>query len=602
MEQPTILVQQIQWWAEKKPNAKAIHEKTESGQWRSFTWSEYWQAVRDTAKGLIALGHKEGDCVALLGGSRCGWVICEFGIMAARGVPAPIYPNNTTEQAAYIVSHSRAKIAVADTAEQVAKFQEGSEKDLLSVDRLIQMDDVDGDDEEAMSLAALQALGQEQDDAELDRRLAALSPDETQLLIYTSGTTGQPKAVQLSNHNIHSLTQAMLDCFPILREEPDFRIVSYLPLCHVAEQIATNFTQMATGGEAFFCGDLTLIKDYLTEVRPTLFLGVPRVWEKFQGALEARFAQTTGLKAALAGWARKTELACFKREVKTGRPCMPLSRKLARKLVISKVQEALGLDKLSMAVTGAAPISGGTLEFFASLGVVIYEVYGQSETTGIVTSSHHGKPRFGTVGKAFDSIQLTIARDGEILAKGPVCTSGYLHQPEATAELFDEDGWLHTGDLGSLDDEGYLRITGRKKDIIVTAGGKNIAPAEMEAYINQIVGVGPVVVVGDGKPYLTALLTLDPEALDVLCDDVGVPSGTLAEVAANEKVQEYLMGRVERDCNDRVARYQTIKRIKILPVEFTVEGGEMTPTMKAKRNVVMEKYQDVIEGIYAAAK
>ena len=461
------------------------------------------------------------------------------------------------------------------------------------------MDEPEKEEDGTLSLSALQALGKKQDDDELDRRLEELSPDETQLLIYTSGTTGTPKAVQLTSANMLSLIEAMVDCFPMIVEEMQFRIVSYLPLCHVAEQIATNFTQLATGGQAFFCGDMTQIKDFLTEVRPTVFLGVPRVWEKFQAVLESRFAEATGIKAWLAGWARKTELACFKEEVATGTPCETFWRSIARSLVISKVKNALGLDNLQLAVTGAAPISEGTLEFFASLGIVIYEVYGQSETTGIVTSGRQGKPRFGTVGKAFDSVQLKIAEDGEILAKGPNCTEGYLHQEAETAELFDADGWLCTGDLGALDDEGYLRITGRKKDILVTAGGKNVAPAEMEAHINQIPGVGPVIVVGDRQPYLTALVTLDPEALDVLCADVDIELGELAEVAKNEKVQTYLLEQVEQRCNAKVARYQTIKKIKVLPVEFTVEGGEMTPTMKAKRNVVVEKYADEIEALYS---
>ena len=599
MELQKTLVHQIKHWAETTPDAPAIHEKDADGNWNSYSWAEYWQAVRDTAKGLISQGHGVGDCVAIIGGSRCGWVICEFAIMAARGVPAPIYPNNTVEQASYIVGHSQAKIAIADTTENLDKYRAGIKQELMSAKQLILMDELEVEDEDVLSLSALQALGQNEDDEELDKRLDELSPDETQLLIYTSGTTGTPKAVQLTSTNMLSLIDAMLDNFPMFKGGTPFRIVSYLPLCHVAEQIATNFTQLATGGEAYFCGDMTQIKDYLTDVRPTVFLGVPRVWEKFQGVLEGRFAEATGLKAWLAGWARKTELACFKRELESGEPCDTFWRSIAQKLVISKVKDALGLNELALAVTGAAPISVGTLEFFASLGIVVYEVYGQSETTGIVTSGQQGKPRFGTVGKAFNNVELKIAPDGEILAKGPVCTSGYLHQEEATAELFDDDGWLCTGDLGALDDEGYLRITGRKKDILVTAGGKNVAPAEMEAHINQIPGVGQVVVVGDRQPYLTALVTLDPEALEVLCADAGVESAELAELANNEKVQAYLMERVEQDCNTKVARYQTIKKIKVLPVEFTVEGGEMTPTMKAKRNVVVEKYADDIAALYS---
>ena len=424
-----------------------------------------------------------------------------------------------------------------------------------------------------ISLAALQELGRKQDDADLDKRIAELTTDETAMLIYTSGTTGMPKAVELSHTNMLALIDALLDCYPIYRNGVPFRVVSYLPLCHVAEQIATNFAQLTIGGQAFFCADMTQIKDYLVEVRPTMFLGVPRVWEKFQAVLESRFAEAKGIKGWLAGWARRTELACFQKDLATGTESLGFARKLARKLVISKVKDALGLDQLAVAVTGAAPISIGTLEFFASLGITIYEVYGQSETTGIVTSSRHGQPHFGTVGRALNGVEIKLAEDNEILAKGPVCTRGYLHMPAETEELFDDEGWLLTGDLGVMDDDGYLRITGRKKEIIVTAGGKNVAPAEMEAHIIQIPGVAQVVVVGDKQPYLTALLTLDPEALDVLAGVAGVPSGSLEELAKNEKVQACLMDQVEKGCNPKVARYQTIKKICVLPVEFTVEGA-----------------------------
>ncbi len=592
------LVHRLADWAERKPGAPAIHERSEDGTWRTYSWAEYWQVVRDTAKGLIALGHQVGDCVALVGGSRCGWVISQFGIMAARGVPAPIYPNSTADQAAYIVQHSRCKIAIADTDEQLAKYLKGIERELMSVKQLIVMDEPDTPNDVVMSLAALQKLGRQQSDDDLDQRLEDLTINETALLIYTSGTTGTPKAVQLSNHNMVSISDALLACFPRLRSQVPFRIVSYLPLCHVAEQIATNFAQLDTGGQVFFCADMTQVKDHLTEVRPTVFLGVPRVWEKFQAVLSGRFAEAKPPKSWLARWARQTELRCFEEEVRTGKPCMPWSRKLAHKLVISTVKGALGLDQLALAVTGAAPISRGTLDFFASLGIVIHEVYGQSETSGILTSARHGRPRFGSVGKALDGVQLKIAEDGEILAKGPVCTNGYRHMPEQTAELFDSDGWLRTGDLGTLDDQGYLRITGRKKDIIVTAGGKNVAPAEMEAYINQIPGVGQVVVVGDRKPYLTALITLDPEALDMICEAAGIAPGPLEQVAKSAKLKSYLLDRVKQDCNARVARYQTIKKIKVLPVEFSVQGGELTPTMKAKRNVVLDKYEQEIDELY----
>ncbi len=599
MNERHTLVHCLRHWADTTPDAPAIHEKAADGTWRTWTWARYWQDVRDLAKGLIALGHEPGDCVGLIGGSRCGWVISQFAIMAARGIPASIYPNNTTEQAAYIIGNSRAKIVIADTAAQLAKYREGIERGLMTADHLVLMDEPAEGTTDVHSLAALQAMGRELDDGLIDTRLAEMTDDETTMLIYTSGTTGVPKGVQLSHGNIMAMSEGLFERFPGFKQGVPFRIISYLPLCHVAEQIATNFAQMGTGGEAYFCSDISQIKGFLTEVHPSVFLGVPRVWEKFQAALENKLGDAPWWKAALASWARKTELDAMLHEAETGQRVGGLARALANKLVISKVQAALGLDRLYLAVTGAAPISRGTLEFFGSLGITIYEVYGMSETTGICTSSAYGRPHFGSVGKAMAGVEVRIAADDEILVKGPICTKGYLHMAEETAELYDDEGWLHTGDLGATDDAGYVRITGRKKDILVTAGGKNVAPAEMEGHINQIPGVGQVVVVGDTKPYLAALITLDVEALDVLSRDAGVPSAPLATLAADKAVHDYLMRRIEDDCNKKVARYQSIKRIKVLAVEFSVDGGELTPTMKAKRNVVVQKYAADIEAMYA---
>ena len=608
MARSDTLVHRLQGWAERTPDLAAIRGKRD-GEWVAHTWREYWEAVQETARGLMELGHEEGECVAIVGDNSPEWVIAQFGIMAARGVPAPIYTTNTDEQTAYIVTHARAKIAFCDGA-RLEKYLRCLESGQMKVDHIVTLSDVGASDPRVMSLEALRERGRKakslparggprDSQAALEERLDAITTDETALLIYTSGTTGVPKAVTLEHGGMTSVADAVVANFPPLAAPRAFRLVSYLPLCHVAEQLFTNFLHLATGGEVYFCPDLKQVKDYLVEARPTLFLGVPRVWEKFQAVLEARLAEATGIKASLARWARKTELTAFQREVSEGRPVNTFSRRMANKLVLSKIKDKLGLDQLIAAATGAAPIGVETLEFFASLGLVIYEGYGMSETTAVATVPAFGRPRFGTVGLPLEGVEVKIAEDGEIVLKGRGMTRAYLHDPEKTAELIDEDGWLHTGDLGEKDEDGSLRITGRKKDLIITAGGKNIAPAEMELHLKGIAGVGQAVVIGDRKAYLVALLTLDPEALPELRSKLGLPEeATLADVATSAELRKYLEPLGESECNAKVARYQQIKTFEVLPVEFTVEGDELTPTMKIKRNVVHEKYAAEIQALY----
>lgn len=582
-------------------HATATPEKTAAkarvqGAWKGWTWADYYAEVRAIAKGFLALDHQSGECIAIVGKNRPEWIFCELAIMAVRGAPAPIYTTSTPDQVAFIVDNSRARIAIADDAEQIAKYKRGIAEGKMRVETLVSMDDLSRDD--VMSLAALKALGRKVDDAVLDARIAQITLEETSVLIYTSGTTGTPKGVILDHGNVAALLDALHERYQPIWEPGAYRVVSYLPLCHVAEQIFTVFAHLNTGGEVWFCPELKEMKDYLLEAHPTVFLGVPRVWEKFQAALEAKLGQATGVKASLASWARRTELGAFQASVQKGSTVGGLGRTLANKLVIDKVKAALGLDQLVLAATGAAPISVHTLEFFASLGIVIHEAYGMSETTGVTHVQPYGFPHFGTVGPPLKGVEARIAADGEIQTRGRSMTRGYLHMPEQTAELFTEDGWLCTGDLGEIAADGYLKITGRKKDLLITAGGKNVAPAEMEAYIQEIVGVAQAVVVGDRKPFLSALITLDVENLGGLREVAGQPGADIPTLAASPKVQSWLMTEIERVCNKRVASYQTIKRIKVMPNEFSVDGGELTPTMKLKRNVVSQRYAAEIESLF----
>ncbi len=591
MSEPHTLVHRIEHWAKVQPSRPALHGRR-GGSWKSVRWAEYWSNVRAIAKALITLGHQPGDCVAIVGANEPEWVQFQFGIQAARGIPAPIYVTNTAEQARYIAEHSRAKIVICDSQEQIAKFQAGGrDYQYLTFSDI----GVDG----ALAFEDVIALGEKQDDAELDARLDALQEDETCMLIYTSGTTGVPKGVMLDHAGQLLIGRAVGVHAPQLLAPGKYRVVSYLPLCHQAEQVLTNVCQLMTGGETFFCPVIGDIKEYLVHARPTVFLGVPRVWEKFEAALRGRLAESTGIKAKLADWAMETERACFREQVRLGRrEWMPLQRKVARKLVADKIKTALGLDQLEVAITGSAPIGVATQDFFAGIGICIYEAYGLSETSGVATITDPVQPGFGTVGRPLDGVTLRISDDGEIQTKGRNNTKGYLHMPELSAELYTEDGWLKTGDLGELTAAGDLKITGRIKELLITAGGKNVAPVELENYIKRDPGIGQAVVVGDRKKYLTALITLDVETLDDLCDRVGISRGALADVAKNEKLERFVREHIERECNKKVASYQTIKYFTILPHEMTVEGGELTATMKLRRSEITKKYADVIEAMY----
>ena len=594
--QGTMLAR-IESCAQKKGASPAIHDRNGDGGWSTTNWAEYWTEVRRVGKGLMALGLRPEECVAIVGANRRDWVVCQHGINAAQGIPAPLYTTLLPEQMAYIVGNAQSKIVICDDQTQLSKFVSISQGE-SPIEHIVTMDDLGSSDPRVITLSALKAKGDEVPDAELDARLDAVQMDDVALLIYTSGTTGLPKGAMLTHRGIDLIANAVLKVFPVLRET-EARSVSYLPLCHAAEQGVTNFAGLATEGQVFFCSDLTRIKDYLEQVHPTIFLAVPRVWEKFEAALRGKLAEATGIKAKLATWARNTELEAFRQEIATGKPVTSFSRNLANKLVVSKIKEALGLDQLQVALSGAAPISVSTLEFFASIGVPIHEGYGMTETTAFASVQPYGRLRFGTIGKPLPGVEVKIADDGEIMLKGINMVKGYHRLPEKTAELYNEEGWMHTGDLGALDEAGYIAITGRKKDLIITAGGKNVAPAEMEGYLQSIPGVGQAVVVGDRQPYLSALIVLDPEALPEL--EVASQISDLKDVATaarNPEVTAYIEQEMQHVCNEKVARYQTIKKIQVLPTTFSVDGGELTPTLKVKRNIVNEKYAAEIAAFY----
>jgi len=594
MHEARTLVHYVSQWAEERPDEPALWAERD-GKWRAITWKGYADRMRAFARGLVALGHEPKEPVSIVGANRPEWVIAQMGIVAAGGIPAPIYPTSTEEQTGYIIQHSGVRICVVEDEALLDKHLAIRSQGLMEAEVFITMDAVPHDDERVHSFAEVEALGGDEEQAEVARRIDAIAPSDIALLIFTSGTTGLPKGAELTHEGIATVADGIIQDYPDIAEEEGI-LVSYLPLSHVAEQIFTNFLGLTRHGQIYFCGDIKKVKGVLAEARPTIFLAVPRVWEKFEAAMRAKLGQATGIKAKLARWAMQTELTAFERSVTERREVDSLPRRAARKLVIDKVKGALGFDRLLVAVSGAAPISRSTLDFFASMGIVVHEGYGMTETTGVATRQDFNRPIFGTVGKPLTGVDVKIAEDGEIMLRGKGMTKGYFKLPDRTAELY-TDGWMHTGDLGDLDEEGNLLITGRKKDLIITAGGKNVAPAEIEQHLT-LPGVGQAVVVGDRQPYLAALLALDPDTATALPDAAGSSARTLEEIAACPEVEAFVQAFIDEKCNPNLARYQTVKKFTILPAPFSVETGELTPTMKVKRNVVTEQYAEAIKAMY----
>ncbi|MEM6961564.1 MAG: long-chain fatty acid--CoA ligase [Myxococcota bacterium] len=599
MEYPKDLVHCIQRWAEEIPNRPALREYR-NGQWCTVSWSDYWGNVCRLAKALIDLGLRPGDRVAIVGANRPEWVQFQFGVQAARGVIASIYPTSTLDQMAHIIRDSDAKFAVADGAPQLERYLRAEAAGLCpKLQLLATFDSLDHEDTRVSSFTALLSRGERLENQKLRARLESIEATDLCSLIYTSGTTGTAKGVQLDHGGQLFIAEGGAQAFPLFREPGQYKVISYLPLSHQAEQLFTNVFALYFGGEVTFCPDIAELPKLLPQVRPTVFLGVPRIWEKFEAALTKRFSEATGIRARLLHWARCTELSAFQSDVERGRRTMGPARWLARAVVIKRIRRAMGLDRIEVALTGAAPIAPSVQTFFASLGVCVYEAYGLSETSGGVSVTDPLQPRFGTVGKPFRGVSVRIAEDGEVLVRGRNVSEGYLQLDAENQALFTDDGWLRTGDLGTLQEDGNLRITGRKKELLITANGKNVAPTEIEQLLGAIAGVGHAVVVGDRKPYLSALIALDSEAIAMLNARLGLPSDlAYQDLVRQPELQRYLEREIETACNVHLARYQKIRKFYVLSEPLTVEKGDLTPTMKPRRHSIVQNHANEIEALY----
>ena len=587
------IIHHLERHATQRGGRAALHDKL-SGSWRTMNWREYNNATRDVAKGLMATGLGTGDVVTILGANRPEWVIAALGAMRIGGISAGIYTTCSAEEIGYVVEHSEAPIMVVETHEHLERVLEvwGNIPTLRQV--VLMRGAAEHADPRVSTWDEFIASGADVTDAQVDERLDALTSDQVADFIYTSGTTGPPKAVMLTHENLEWTGTRLGESVHLTPEDV---ALSYLPLSHIAEQMATILMPVIFGYEVFFCHDGLQLADYLPEVRPTTFFGVPRVWERFEAGIKGKLAEATGAKAKIAAAAQGVS-AKYIAEVNAGRApngALAAQYKAADKVVFSKIHGALGLDRCRLFVSGAAPIPASSLEFFSSIGITVTELYGQSEDSGPTTTNLPGKNRYGTVGQAVSGVEVKIADDGEILVRGKNVFAGYFKNPEATAETL-VDGWLHSGDLGTFDNDGYLSIIGRKKDIIITSGGKNIAPQNIEEALAGIDIVGTPVVVGEQQRFLVALLTLEPEAAARYASEHGLDVNTMHE---SDKVRAHIEAAITSSVNPQMARVEHIRNFVVLPNDFTTAGGELTPTLKVKRNVVNEKYAAQISAAYA---
>ncbi len=572
-------------WADRP----AYHVRQEDD-WITTTWAEHTDEIGRVSRSLIALGVESGDVVAILGFNRPEWVAMDSAAMAVGAVPAGIYATNSPSACRYIINHSEAAVVLVENEHQWAKIDEIRD-DIPSVRKVVLMKGSSVKDPLVSTWNDFLALGDKAGSSDVDSRLNALTLDDLGTLIYTSGTTGPPKAVMLSHGNLAWTAQTGVDVFKL--DEGDTN-VSYLPLSHIAEQMFSVHIPATTGGSIYYAESVDALAENIKQARPTVFAGVPRVWEKFYLGVKTELQKATGLKAKIAEWAMKVgRVANAKRNrglTPTGR--LVLQEKLANLLVLDKVRTKLGLDRGRVFVTAAAPISTEILEFFSAF-FVIHEVYGQSEDNGPTTLTIPGRTTFGSVGIPYPGTEVRIAEDGEIVVRGPNVFMGYYKDEDATAEAI-VDGWLQSGDLGEFDDQGNLWITGRKKEIIITAGGKNIAPSHLESGIKDCLLVSEAVVIGDRRKYLTALVTLEEEAVKTYMAERGLEGSPQQNNHVINEVQIFI-DKVNAD----VARVEQIKKFTILGRQLSMENEELTPTLKVKRDKVADHFESEIEAMYA---
>lgn len=590
---PKTMAHQLQEVAERLKDEPALWTRRGT-EWVPTSWRQYAQRMRDFALGLQSLGFSPKQALTVTGGNREEWLVAALGAMASGGFAVGVYATSSAEQMAYITRHCEASLALVEN-ETFLDTLLSVRADLPKLKHIIVMDAPATPREGILTFAEVLERGARANEADYYARLETVDPEHLAQLIYTSGTTGQPKGVMLSHRNVCWTAVHLCQSHPVDSKDV---VLSYLPLAHIAEQLCSVYVPILKGVQVYFAPSFEKLGDDLQEVRPTIFVGVPRVWEKFKQRIEASIAEQPVSAQRLLAWAQDVAGRFHDDAMSHRQSTITLQAQyaLAKRLVFAPLKAKLGFDRANILITSAAPIAVDVLAFFASLDLPVAELYGQSEATGPTSVSTQMAMQFGKVGRPMSGVEVRIAHDGEILVKGDNVCQGYFKDPKATKELL-KNGWLHSGDIGQLDDDGLLAITGRKKELIVTSGGKKTAPSYLEGLLKSIEPVSHAVVVGEARSHLVALLTLDADAVKDFASKRHFPAA-LPELATHEGFKTYLKEAIDREVNSRVAKYETIKRFEVLPNEFTIEGGELTSTLKVRRAAVAQKYSSVLKSLY----
>jgi long-chain acyl-CoA synthetase len=564
----------------------------DAGGTESVTWGRFYESARDVAKSLMTLGVEKNDKVNILSYSCYRWVLCDAGIMLAGACTVGIYQSNLPRDCQYIINHSDAKVVFAENPAQLNKLME-IRREIPNIKKVVLFDGSVTRGDWVIDFENFLKLGQDLDDAALESRIDAVGPHDPAGIVYTSGTTGVPKGAVLTHDNFTFTSQSARDCGEF---RPGDETFLFLPLAHVFARICTNLALLNGTPTTFARGIETLVDD-IRIARPHWFASVPRIYEKIYSKVVSGAESKGGLALKIFNWACRVgkEVSDCKLERRMVPAATRLKYTLATKLVFRKLQTALG-GRVRWCISGAAPLNPTIAQFFHAAGILILEGIGMSENTSFTNVNRVDNYRFGWVGLPGPGIEQKIAEDGEIMFRGRNVMKGYYKMPEETAETIVEGGWQLTGDLGEIDLQNFLRVTGRKKDLIITAGGKNIAPSAIEGVLATSKYINQVCVIGDKRKYLTALVTLDPETVGEYAQERNIAYGDLDELAAHPEI----ISLVEKEImlkNKAFASFESIKRVTIVP-EFTIENGILTPTMKIKKNVVLQKYEDRIEAMY----